>query len=220
MSAHSLILSGVSPATIPARRAAPLPLEQRRAAVLAATVPLLRERGAQVSTRELAEAAGVAEGTLFRVFPDKRALVQAALAAALDPAPLEAALARIDLGAPLAARVTRVVELLAERADGIIGLMTALHEVAEGDHGSRPHGGPWKEHEARDARVLAAVALVLEPDAGSLRVTPMQAAGLLRGAVLGERMARLPSVARLTPAQVARCLTSGLVAPGDARAGS
>lgn len=189
-----------------------MPLEERRAAVLAATVPLLRERGAQVSTRELAEAAGVAEGTLFRVFPDKRALIQAALAAALDPEPLLAGLETIDPHLPLVARVALAVELLGARMDGIIQLMTALHGIAGEDdgHGHGPHG-PWKEHEARDARVLAGIAAVLEPDAASLRVSPMQAAALVRGAVLGDRIFRLPSSAGLSPAQVAHCLTAGLM---------
>jgi AcrR family transcriptional regulator len=202
------------------RRAAPLPPEERRAAVLAATVPLLRERGAQVSTRELAEAAGVAEGTLFRVFADKRALVQAALAEAMDPGPLERSLAGVDLDQPFEVRVRRAVELLTARMDGIIQLMTALHGLADGGSTSAhgPHGGPRAEHEARDARVLRALAAVLEPDAAALRVSPLQAAGLLRGIVLGDRMPGLPDGARLDPADVAACLTRGLLAAEQARA--
>ncbi|NMM15619.1 MAG: helix-turn-helix transcriptional regulator, partial [Cellulomonas sp.] len=62
--------------------------EKRRASILAATVPLLLERGREVTTRELAVAAGVAEGTLFRVFADKQELVRAAVAQVLDPAQL------------------------------------------------------------------------------------------------------------------------------------
>ncbi|HUO45747.1 MAG TPA: helix-turn-helix domain-containing protein, partial [Acidimicrobiia bacterium] len=56
-------------------RAEPLAPEDRRQAIVEAVIPLLVERGASVTTREMAEAAGIAEGTIFRVFPDKCALI-------------------------------------------------------------------------------------------------------------------------------------------------
>ena len=56
------------------RRVAPLAPDDRRAALIEATLPLLREHGTAVSTRQIADAAGVAEGTIFRVFPDKNSL--------------------------------------------------------------------------------------------------------------------------------------------------
>jgi hypothetical protein len=96
--------------------------------------------------------------------------------------------------------------------DGIIQLMTALHGLADDTPpGAGPHGGPHAEHEARDARVLGALAAVLEPDAGLLRVSPLQAAGLVRGAVLGDRLPGLPLGARLNPEQLAACLAGGLL---------
>ena len=39
--------------------------------IVAATLPLLLEHGELVTTRQIAEAAGIAEGTIFRVFADK-----------------------------------------------------------------------------------------------------------------------------------------------------
>src|SRR3954454_10741580 len=95
-------------ADIPAaksRRAAALPPEERRAAIVAAALPLLAAHGTAVTTREIAEAAGIAEGTIFRVFADKEALIRAAIEKAFDPAPLVAALEAIDRALPLDGRL-------------------------------------------------------------------------------------------------------------------
>lgn len=189
-----------------------MPPDERRAAILAAAVPLLRERGAQVSTRDLAEAAGVAEGTLFRVFPDKRALLRAAVGAAMDPEPLIADLARVDLALPLEARIRCVIEIVSTRMDGVMQMVTALHDLArerpDDPDGRQPHhDGPDPR---RDTRSLEAVAALLEPARDVLRVSPLQAAGLIRAAILGAHMPGLPDGARLQPADLAACLVRGL----------
>src|SRR3954462_14862648 len=67
-------------------RAAPLSADERRDAIIDVVLPLLLEHGSDVTTRQIAEAAGIAEGTVFRVFPDKAALLMAAAEDTMNPA--------------------------------------------------------------------------------------------------------------------------------------
>ena len=65
-------------------RAPALSPEDRRASLVEVTIPLLREHGAGVTTKQVAEAAGIAEGTVFRAFGTKDELVQACATAVFD----------------------------------------------------------------------------------------------------------------------------------------
>src|SRR3954449_11565744 len=96
-------------------RAAALPPEERREALIAATLPLVLEHGTDVSTRLIAEAAGVAEGTIFRVFPSKDDLIEAVVASAFDPSSLVEAVTQVDRTLPLADRLVAAVRVLSER---------------------------------------------------------------------------------------------------------
>ena len=61
-----------------------MPADQRRASIIAATRPLLAEHGLDLTTRQVAEATGIAEGTIFRHFTSKDELISAVIADSLD----------------------------------------------------------------------------------------------------------------------------------------
>ena len=121
--------------TVPMPARAPaMPADERRAAIIAATLPLLLERGTNISTRQIAEAACIAEGTIFSVFKDKDAVVQAVVDAALDPAPTERELNAIDPSLPFEDRLVEAVTIMQRRANRIWPLIASIGET----HAPRP----------------------------------------------------------------------------------
>ncbi len=96
-------------------RATPLPPDERRAALIAATEPLLEQYGRDVSTKRIAEAAGVAEGTIFRVFPTKKALIDAVCDQVIDLDPVCAEIDGLDRAAALETRLVSAVAIMQRR---------------------------------------------------------------------------------------------------------
>ena len=150
-------------------RATALPPEERRAAIVAATLPLLLERGANVSTRQIAEAACVAEGTIFAVFPDKDAVVQAVLEAALDPEPTERELAAIDRSRPLDDQLVDAVGIMQRRTNKIWRLLSGVGDT------SKPRTPPTD---------FVALAEIFRAEQARLRTDPINAARQLRALTL------------------------------------
>lgn len=193
-------------------RAAPMTPDERRAAILRATVPLLRDHGINVTTRELAEAAGVAEGTLFRVFPDKAALLRAAVEQALDPAPAVAELERIAPAGDPRIALTQAVRVMLSRSRDVAGLLVALHQLDESDgsavagSGNQArlrgfHHGPHGASAVNPLELIGkALAALLEPYRFHLRRDPAVCARLLVAVVL---TASRPTLAGPDPALTA-----------------
>ena len=107
-------------------RAAPLPLDERRASLIAATEPLLEQFGRDVSTRQIAEAAGVAEGTIFRAFATKDELIDAVIEDSFDIYRTCDELAEIDRDLCLEERLTAAVAILQERLRRVFALFGLL----------------------------------------------------------------------------------------------
>jgi AcrR family transcriptional regulator len=158
------------------RRVPAMAPEDRRAALIAATIPLLQEQGLDVSTRQIADAAGVAEGTIFGVFRDKNSLVVTALLHALDPQPTLDALAAIDRSLGLRLRLIAAANRVGERFTSDARLMSAARTVA---YATDAHPDARKQMADSRERLLASLTAVIEPDANQLRRSPTTAARLL-----------------------------------------
>ena len=176
LSEHSLTYSPrVQETSARTGRAAPLPADERRIAILQAVLPVVRKRGTNVTTRELAEAAQVAEGTLFRVFDDKDSLVREAVALALDPSGDIARLRAIPLDLPLEERVAQALQIGVSRVEDTTLWMSIMHRLGRGPeawHGRRDPATmqEWAQRQ-ESARMLirAQFRRLLEPDASRLR---------------------------------------------------
>jgi AcrR family transcriptional regulator len=138
-------------------RASALPPAERRGTIVASALALIAERGTMPTTREIAEEAGIAEGTIFRAFDTKERLVEAVVGQAFCPAPIAVQLQAIDMERPLRDRLVTLVSVLQQRFAEIFGVMTALGLSAppadfEEHRGCRPDSGhvPVEEQDPGD----------------------------------------------------------------------
>lgn len=150
-----------------APRAQPLNVEDRRAMIIDAVIPLLIEHGRDVTSKQIAEAAGIAEGTIFRAFGDKESLVQAAVEKYLDPEPLRDALRAIDPSLPFEHKIRAVIFLMCERFQSIMRIMAVVGR-------QRPPAPPERQE------YTAIIAALLEPEAQQLNWPPERVAHILR----------------------------------------
>jgi AcrR family transcriptional regulator len=153
------------------RRAGSLPADERRAMIVEAMLPLLLQQGEMVTTREIAEAAGIAEGTIFRAFPDKDALIAAVVEAAFDTESLDEALAAIDPALPFDEAILLTVEVLQRRVVELWRIASSI--------GTRFH-----DTTRRHLTVSAPLKALFEAHPDRVRLEPEDAARLLRAFTL------------------------------------
>ncbi|MEV4702316.1 TetR/AcrR family transcriptional regulator [Actinoplanes sp. NPDC049316] len=198
------------------RRVPAMAPDDRRAALIAATVPLLHEVGVDVSTRRIAQAAGVAEGTIFGVFPDKQSLIVAALLQALDPQPTLDAIAAIGPGGDLRDRLARAAELIHGRFTENAQLMTAARKLVLA--AAAPPEAAARMVSSRE-RLQAALAHLIEPDAALLRRSPGDVAQLLLLFCGANSYGPFGDPARFDGAELVSLLLDGLLVRSESTTG-
>ena len=200
--------------------------DDRRTAILSATIPLLREHGVALTTRQIADAAGVAEGTLFRVFDDKLAILVAAIAQALDPEPVVAAIGRVPTDGPLTDVLLAVVEEIEVHGRDLRTVLGVAHELARTQHeqfaacrtvdepapGTMPHA--VQSLRSRQLRapeeIVDAIAAVLATHRDELRTDPTLCARILLSVATSTLQAALAPADQLTSRDIVEVFLDGV----------
>ncbi|WP_245741171.1 TetR/AcrR family transcriptional regulator [Herbiconiux ginsengi] len=157
-------LTGTADAT---RRAPALPIEDRRAMILDAVIPLLLEQGADITSKQIAEAAGIAEGTVFRAFGDKDTLIRAAAEKFFDPEYVRSGLRGIDPDDSLESKIAQVIDIFRTRLRGVMRIMAALGRQEP----------PPRPEEDRAGEIMAQI---FAPEAERLALSPRRITHFIR----------------------------------------
>lgn len=165
--------------------------QDRRDAVVHAALPLLAEHGAAVTTRRIADAAGVAEGTIFRAFGDKDELLRTCVREALRSDQLCTRIRQVDPDSDTRVRLAEAAVLINDHFAHLGQMMRAL--VTSGydiHHGQPAHDEP-DPAAIRDRFITdlsAALADLLEPETAHLRVPVDELARMLLPMLISIRL--------------------------------
>jgi len=162
--------------SLPLTRAAHWPLDELRAALIAATEPLLERFGREVSTKQIAEAAGIAEGTIFRAFATKEALIDAVIEDAFGIQRTCDELAQVDLALSLEKRLVAAVVILQERLRRVLALFGSLRLRKE----AHDYDSFRAKQQADNELLNSAIVPLIKPDQDQLRLAAIEAASAVR----------------------------------------
>lgn len=186
-------------------RARPMSPEERRDDLTDVTLRLLRVHGRAVTTRHIAEAAGIAEGTVFRAFATKEELIDAAIARAFEPGDVVARIEEIERDQPLSARLLKVVAILQQRFRATFGLMQKMELVGPPTSVDDSHGAAeWR------ARLGALLEDVVGPDADQLTVPVGEFVHVLRLLTFAGSHDKIADGRLMTPEQIVDTVLLGL----------
>lgn len=185
-----------------------MPAADRRQAILDAAVPLLVKKGGSITTAEVARAADIAEGTIFRAFPDKSALLLEAAKAAMDPGRVVAALRAVDSGLPVEKALAEAARHLRDYFNQMTAIGESMRSASVQPGGHRAGAGRLIRESS--AAITAALLDLFERYRHALRVPPAAAVAAFRGLVFASAHPLLPPRDRLPTEEVIGILMSGI----------
>jgi AcrR family transcriptional regulator len=165
--------------------------------IIDAVIPLILEHGVGVTSRQIAEAVGVAEGTIFRAFGDKESLIAAAADAFFERGASSDSGPFIDASLPLDEKLEILVDVMRHRVRNVMRMA-----MLTGRRGPTPSA----EQLERFNRVIADA---FAPDIHRLRVRPDRLAQYVR--VLAIATSIPVGGPELTDAEIVELITHGIL---------
>lgn len=168
--------------------------EDRQEAIAVAAISLLAEHGTHVTTGQIAKAAGIAEGTIFRVFKDKQELLDFCVLRAFRMRELVERINAIPVDQPLVNRLIEAMTMIDEMAARLGALMHTLgatgYRPNEANHNKDDEAGGRGKPPMLDEfeRTTTAISALLSSGQEQLRLPSDRAAGYLMGLTFMTRM--------------------------------
>lgn len=163
-------------------------------------VPLFLEHGAALTTRQLADELGIAEGTIFRAFGDKEALKRAVVEAFFTQSRTRMAEGIVDPALPLDEKVAALVRGTRTWMRNMMRMLSLV------DREEIPSffKGP------RDDAYRTAVAAIFAPDAGELTIPPDRLGPIVRIAGMAANAAGFANDAGLSDDELVHFILYGI----------
>jgi len=181
-------------------RAEPMAPEDRRAMIAEQSVPLFLEHGSGLTTRQLAEELGIAEGTIFRAFGDKDALKRAAVEAFFARGHEQLERGIVDPALPLEEKVAALVHGTRLWTRNMMRMLSLV------DRSEIPSFFAGK----REDIFRTAVARIFEPNSDELTVPPERMAPVMRLAGMAANAAHFDKDASLSDDELVHFILYGI----------